>query len=102
MFFKKRILYKYLFCFIFFLRYVNCKSLAKISKEQVESGVVNIHPEYYTQEWYRWLDNIQDWCISRQLWWGHEIPAYKIDILGHKNSEGSSLYLKILYTCISM
>ncbi|CAO3626229.1 unnamed protein product [Cunninghamella blakesleeana] len=67
--------------------YVNCKSLAKISKDQVESGAVTIHPEYHTQEWYRWLDNIQDWCISRQLWWGHEIPAYKIDVLNHKNSE---------------
>ncbi|KAI9306943.1 tRNA synthetases class I-domain-containing protein [Cunninghamella echinulata] len=67
--------------------YIDCKSLAKVSKKQVESGAVNIYPENYTQEWYRWLDNIQDWCISRQLWWGHEIPAYKIDILNHINSE---------------
>lgn len=59
-------------------RYINCKDLANVSKDQVEAGTVNIHPNHHVQEWYRWLDNIQDWCISRQLWWGHEIPAYQI------------------------
>ncbi|CAO3700745.1 unnamed protein product [Rhizopus stolonifer] len=60
--------------------YLNCQDLAKISKKQVEDGKMKILPEQYTQDWYRWLDNIQDWCISRQLWWGHEIPAYQIKL----------------------
>ncbi|KAI8086525.1 tRNA synthetases class I-domain-containing protein [Halteromyces radiatus] len=66
--------------------YVKCKDLAYISKHQVELGAMNIYPTHHVQEWYRWLDNIQDWCVSRQLWWGHEIPAYQIDILDDTKS----------------
>ncbi|KAI9497019.1 tRNA synthetases class I-domain-containing protein [Zychaea mexicana] len=58
--------------------YVSCSELAGISKNQVENGLMKIHPSNHVQDWYRWLDNIQDWCISRQLWWGHEIPAYQV------------------------
>ncbi|ORZ10099.1 tRNA synthetases class I-domain-containing protein [Absidia repens] len=64
--------------------YINCKTMAEVSKKQVESGTVNIYPTHHVQEWYRWLDNIQDWCISRQLWWGHEIPAYQIILQAQK------------------
>ncbi|OBZ88679.1 Valine--tRNA ligase [Choanephora cucurbitarum] len=62
--------------------YIKCKELADISKKQVENDQMAIVPNHFTQDWNRWLDNIQDWCISRQLWWGHEIPAYRIKPFG--------------------
>ncbi|KAG1178588.1 hypothetical protein G6F70_001595 [Rhizopus microsporus] len=67
--------------------YLNCRELANVSKKQVEEGKMRILPETYTQEWYRWLDNIQDWCISRQLWWGHRIPAYQIKLNEHHDQD---------------
>src|SRR5699024_4569236 len=44
--------------------------------EAVRSGRVRFVPENWTKTYTQWLDNIQDWCISRQLWWGHQIPAW--------------------------
>ncbi|KAI8878712.1 hypothetical protein K501DRAFT_195183, partial [Backusella circina FSU 941] len=67
--------------------YIKCKNLADVSKKQVEQGTMSIYPATFIQDWYRWLDNIQDWCISRQLWWGHEIPAYQVRIQGVSSSE---------------
>lgn len=67
--------------------YIKCKELAEISKKQVESGEMKIVPDQFVQDWYRWLDNIQDWCISRQLWWGHEIPAYQVKVSGDVTKE---------------
>ncbi|KAG1360302.1 hypothetical protein G6F62_000102 [Rhizopus arrhizus] len=67
--------------------YLNCQDLAKVSKKQVQDGKMKILPEQYTNDWYRWLDNIQDWCISRQLWWGHEIPAYQIKLNVQPNQD---------------
>jgi len=52
------------------------KSLAQVALEAVESGAVNIFPEQWRTVYRQWLENIQDWCISRQLWWGHQIPAW--------------------------
>eukprot|EP01036_Dinobryon_divergens_P032131 gene32131-41661_t len=52
--------------------YVNCTSMAARSIE----GKLKILPEMHEATWYRWLENIRDWCVSRQLWWGHRIPAY--------------------------
>jgi len=52
------------------------KSLAQIALEAVDSGAVRIFPDQWNHEYHRWLNNIQDWCISRQLWWGHQIPAW--------------------------
>lgn len=48
--------------------------------QAVRSGQLEIVPEYHKSVWYHWLENIKDWCISRQLWWGHRIPAYKVTI----------------------
>ena len=51
-----------------------------------------IQPKSSETEWYRWLEGIQDWCISRQLWWGHRCPAYFVDIEG-KEQDVSTLAL---------
>lgn len=58
--------------------YVNCKDMAKRSVEAVKKGDLKILPDMHIDTWYKWLDNIRDWCISRQLWWGHRIPAYQL------------------------
>lgn len=46
----------------------------------VKNGELKIIPEQFTKTWYHWLEGIRDWCISRQLWWGHRIPAYLIKV----------------------
>jgi len=56
--------------------YVNCASMAARSIAAVRNGDLKIVPEMHEATWYRWLENIRDWCVSRQLWWGHRIPAY--------------------------
>ncbi|VWU48658.1 valine--tRNA ligase, putative [Hepatocystis sp. ex Piliocolobus tephrosceles] len=58
--------------------YLNCSSLAKQAIDYVKKGELTIIPRSHINTWYYWLENIRDWCISRQLWWGHRIPAYKI------------------------
>ncbi|MCU7555413.1 valine--tRNA ligase [Alteromonas sp. ASW11-19] len=56
--------------------YVAVESLAKPAIEAVESGEIRFIPENWNKTYYQWMHNIQDWCISRQLWWGHRIPAW--------------------------
>ncbi len=63
------------------LRYVNCKEMAAAACEYVRSGALKIVPEVYEKTWFSWMENCRDWCISRQLWWGHRIPAYFITLL---------------------
>ena len=52
------------------------KSIAQVALEKVASGEIRFVPENWTTTYNQWLNNIQDWCISRQLWWGHQIPAW--------------------------
>ena len=52
------------------------KSIAEVGLDAVESGEVNIFPADWRGVYRQWLENIQDWCLSRQLWWGHQIPAW--------------------------
>ena len=52
------------------------KSLAEVALEKVRDGEIRFMPENWTNTYNQWLNNIQDWCISRQLWWGHQIPAW--------------------------
>ena len=59
--------------------YVAVESLAKPAIEAVESGEIRFVPENWNKTYYQWMHNIQDWCISRQLWWGHRIPAWYDD-----------------------
>ena len=56
--------------------FVKMSEMAKPAKEAVVSGKLKLIPERMDKTYYNWLDNIRDWCVSRQLWWGHRIPAY--------------------------
>jgi valyl-tRNA synthetase len=56
--------------------YVDAATLAKPAIEAVRKGETRFVPEKYANDYFRWLENIQPWCISRQLWWGHQIPAW--------------------------
>ena len=56
--------------------FVSMKDLAKVAADAVRNGETRFVPQRYEKQYFHWLDNIQDWCISRQLWWGHRIPAY--------------------------
>jgi len=56
--------------------YVKIEPLAKPAIEAVETGRIKFVPENWTKTYFDWMYNIQDWCISRQLWWGHRIPAW--------------------------
>ena len=65
--------------------FVKMGDLAKRAADSVREGKTKFVPQRYEKQYFNWLDNIQDWCISRQLWWGHRIPAYYCDDCGHIN-----------------
>jgi valyl-tRNA synthetase len=56
--------------------FVNVAPLAKAAGDAVRDGRVTIHPKELEPRWFAWVDNMHDWCISRQLWWGHRIPVW--------------------------
>ena len=56
--------------------FVKAGPLAKASGDAVRDGRVTIHPKELEPRWFAWVDNMHDWCISRQLWWGHRIPVW--------------------------
>ena len=62
--------------------FVKMEPLAKPAIEAVESGKTKFVPERFEKIYFHWMENIRDWCISRQLWWGHRIPAYYCDECG--------------------
>ncbi len=65
--------------------FISMKDLAKRATDAVRNNEVKFVPKRYEKMYFNWLDNIQDWCISRQLWWGHRIPVYYCDECGHMN-----------------
>ena len=63
--------------------FVKMEDLAKPAIKAIENGDIKFIPKKYEKMYFNWMNNIQDWCISRQLWWGHRIPAYYCDDCGH-------------------
>ncbi|KAG8344089.1 valyl-tRNA synthetase [Trypanosoma vivax] len=57
--------------------FVDCTEMARKSVEAVRRNELRLYPPSHQAVWYHWLENIKPWCVSRQLWWGHRIPAYK-------------------------
>ena len=66
--------------------YVSMKDMAAKAYNAVESGELIINPKLSENEFKRWMENIRDWCISRQLWWGHQAPVYYIKVEGETQS----------------
>uniref|UniRef100_A0AAZ3QH79 Valine--tRNA ligase, mitochondrial n=1 Tax=Oncorhynchus tshawytscha TaxID=74940 RepID=A0AAZ3QH79_ONCTS len=60
--------------------FVRCGEMAQRAIQAVDEGQLEIIPHFYNKTWCSWLSNISDWCISRQLWWGHQIPAYRVTL----------------------
>ena len=63
--------------------FVKMEPLAKPAIECVRDGRIKFVPERFDKNYFHWMENTQDWCISRQLWWGHRIPAFYCDDCGH-------------------
>jgi len=62
--------------------FVKMSALVPPAIEAVRSGRIRFHPQHWSKVYLHWMENIHDWCISRQLWWGHRIPVYKNDKTG--------------------
>ncbi|XP_074120908.1 valine--tRNA ligase, mitochondrial [Sminthopsis crassicaudata] len=58
--------------------FVRCQKMGEQAAQAVESGALCLNPSFHQKNWQHWFSNISDWCVSRQLWWGHQIPAYRV------------------------
>ena len=65
--------------------FVKMKPLAEEAIRVVKDGTIKFVPERFSKTYLNWMENVHDWCISRQLWWGHQIPAWYCDECGHIN-----------------
>uniref|UniRef100_A0A8C1RWU6 valine--tRNA ligase n=1 Tax=Cyprinus carpio TaxID=7962 RepID=A0A8C1RWU6_CYPCA len=68
--------------------YVDCREMGKQAADVVRNGELKIIPDHHLKTWFNWMDNIRDWCISRQLWWGHRIPAYFVTVNDPSDVDG--------------
>ena len=66
------------------------KPLAEASIEAVRSGQIKIRPESANKMYFRWMESIHDWCLSRQLWWGHQIPMYYASVEGEADDRADT------------
>ena len=71
--------------------WMKMESLTQPAMDAVRNGTIKIKPESAERNYFMWMENIQDWCLSRQLWWGHRAPAYFVDIEGERgdSSDGA-------------
>ncbi|XP_058805250.1 valine--tRNA ligase, mitochondrial-like isoform X2 [Phymastichus coffea] len=60
--------------------FINCKDMSLKALKAIEDGSLKLDPVFHNKTWINWLSNNKDWCVSRQLWWGHQIPAYHFKI----------------------
>ena len=67
--------------------WMRMRDLADAAIKAVKDGEIKIRPETAEKSYFKWLENINDWCLSRQLWWGHQAPAYFIDIKGEPGDD---------------
>ncbi|XP_037698949.1 valine--tRNA ligase, mitochondrial isoform X1 [Choloepus didactylus] len=58
--------------------FVRCQEMGEQAAKAVESGALELSPSFHQKNWQHWFSHIGDWCVSRQLWWGHQIPAYLV------------------------
>ena len=69
--------------------YMDVEDMAKEAIKIVETGELKIKPDTAEKTYIRWMETVQPWCLSRQLWWGHQIPAYFVSLEGEENSESA-------------
>ncbi|XP_048478655.1 valine--tRNA ligase isoform X1 [Plutella xylostella] len=67
--------------------YIKCDKMAAEAIKAVQSGELKIIPDVHVKIWNHWMEGIRDWCISRQLWWGHRIPAYRVNVPKDEETE---------------
>ncbi|XP_060065719.1 valine--tRNA ligase-like [Ylistrum balloti] len=68
--------------------FLNCKEMGEQAIKSVRTGKLKLIPASAEKSWYHWLNDCQDWCLSRQIWWGHRVPAYLVTISNQPNTEG--------------
>ncbi|PKQ20048.1 MAG: valine--tRNA ligase [Actinobacteria bacterium HGW-Actinobacteria-6] len=71
--------------------FVDMKPIAAPAIECVRDGRVSFHPERWSNVYYHWMENIRDWCVSRQLWWGHQIPVFYCDSCGEMTASETDI-----------
>ncbi|KAJ0176412.1 hypothetical protein K1T71_007591 [Dendrolimus kikuchii] len=67
--------------------YIRCDKMAADAIAAAKTGELKIIPDVHEKIWFHWMENIRDWCISRQLWWGHRIPAYRVILPKQEQNE---------------
>ncbi|HEY9886366.1 MAG TPA: class I tRNA ligase family protein, partial [Vampirovibrionales bacterium] len=78
--------------------FISMKPLAKLAVNALKENQIRFYPERYSQTYLNWLENIQDWCISRQIWWGHKIPVYakNVDVENHSSELAEQKHVELM------